>query len=216
MSETGPDQPSGDQKRKNSDGEKRVTFERVISFLNLLILAVTMAAVIWYASEARKQSSLIAQSVEQEVLNSRPIVYENGVSVSERTPDGIPNKVKINFRNFGRSMAETVVSRGRIVVRDAGAPAPVDPFCNEAGELPKSDKVRAIAPDAFTEADWVPPPGEDLSEVSRGEVLYVVGCVYYSGLDRIKTYFSDLCVVWTPKGVRDFESCNDPGRNYLH
>lgn len=213
MGGTREPEDSGKQKR---NWRECVPTQPVVDFLTLIVLAITMCGVFWYAWEARKQSRLIAQSVEQEVLNSRPVVYENGVSALERTPDGVPNKVKINFRNFGKSMAQTVVSIGRIVVKDPAEPAPVEPSCNETGELPKSDKVRAVAPGEFTDAEWVPPPGENLSEVNRGAILYVVGCVYYSGLDRIKTYFSDFCVVWAPKAPQEFQSCNDPNRNYAH
>ena len=49
--------------------------------------------------------------------------------------------------------------------------------------------------------------------LTYGQVLYVVGCVYYFGLDKTKTYFSDLCVVWAPKAPQDFQPCDEPERN---
>jgi hypothetical protein len=206
MAETEPDQPSSSQKSRYSDYAKYITFERVISTLDLLVLSVTMAAVFWYAGEARKQNILIG-------AEGRPVVYEYGVNASERTPDGIPSKAKIRFQNFGKSLAISIALYGHIVLKDAGDPAPTEPRCNEAAQLAKDVGGTAIAPDSFVEPEWIPLAGEDLTDVYRGKILYVVGCAYYLGLDRTKTYYSDLCVVWTPKAPQDFRSCSDPHRN---
>jgi hypothetical protein len=208
MAETRPDQPSSDQKRESPDYAEYITFERVISTLNLLVLAVTMGGVFWYAGEARKQNMLIA-------TENRPVIYGNGVSALERTPDGIPNKVKVKFRNFGKSTAMSVGAIGHIFVADAGQPAPFEPICIEIARLPKGAGGTAVAPDAFIEPEWGPAAGQDLSTVNNGEVLYVTGCVRYSGVDRQQTYFSDLCVMWAPKAPQDFQPCHEPERNHV-
>jgi len=202
----------------NESEKPRKTKPNWVDIATLCVLSATLIGVFIYAREAHKQNVLIAQSVEQEVLNNRPVVYENGVAPSERTQDSIPSKVKIRFKNLGKSLALTVVSVGHILVRSAGEPTPVDLDCNENGALPKVTKMEsAIAPSESSEPEWSPAQNEDLSEVYRsGKVLYVVGCVYYFGLDRQKRYFSDLCVTWAPNAPQDFQSCDDPNRNYAH
>lgn len=166
-----------------------------------------------YALIAGYQSCLMRETEQIAVLNNRPVLYENGVKATEKTPDGIPSKVRVRFRNFGKSLAVGIVDKGHIVTRDAGEPTPIDPDCDATGKLPKSDFIGATAPDEVEEPDWGPAEGEDLSAVNRGKVLYVTGCVYYFGIDRVHRYFSDLCVVWAPKAQQDFQSCGDSRRN---
>ena len=205
------------QEHKDSGKQKKNWREYVtVDVLTLVVLAITMCGVFCYACEARKQSGLIAQSLDQEILNGGPEVYQNGVEWSERTPDGVPSKVKIRLKNFGKLLATSVVSVGHILVRPSGEPMPVDPDCDETRKLPTVATVDAIAPNEVVEKYWVPAQGEDLSEALRGKTLYVVGCVYYFGLNRKKRYFSDLCVVWAPNAPQDFQACDDPDRNYAH
>lgn len=178
-----------------------------VSIANLAILTITMVAVIIYAIDAGKQNKLIG-------AESRPFVYGNGVKTLERTPDGVPDKVQVRFKNFGRSMAITAWWDGHIVVQAADLPAPVDPSCRESYELPKDAGGNLIPPDIAVTPEWVPLPAQNLSDVKYGKVLYVVGCIYYFGLDRTETYFSDLCNVWAPKAPQEFQPCGEPNRNH--
>ena len=183
----------------------------------LYISAAGVVAVLFYACEAHKQNKLIAQSVAQEVLSNRPVMYHAGVDWSEKTPDGVPKKVKVNWENFGKSLAITVVTAGHIFVRSPGDTPPVDSDCDKNRiKLPKTGRTDAVALGAMAEPHWLPAEGEDLSDFkSSGKVLYVSGCIYYFGIDGKERYFSDLCVVWAPDAAQDFPTCDDPNRNYV-
>jgi hypothetical protein len=68
MAETGPDQPSGNQPSNKSEYSESVTFDRVISFLTLLVLSATMVGVFWYACEARKGNKYTQRLASQSLL----------------------------------------------------------------------------------------------------------------------------------------------------
>ena len=181
----------------------------VLELLGVLVVGA-------YAFAAHEQNILIAQTVAQQVLSNRPVMYHAGVDWSEKTPDGVPKKVKVNWQNFGKSLAITVVTAGHIFIRSAGDPPPVDSDCDENRvELPKSGRTDAVAPGAMAEPHWGLTEGEELSDFkSGGKVLYVSGCVYYFGIDAKLRYFSDLCVVWAPHAAQDFRTCDESNRNY--
>ncbi|MGA7873192.1 MAG: hypothetical protein WCA22_20065 [Candidatus Binatus sp.] len=187
----------------------------------LYVSVAGVVAVIFYAGEARRQNGLIARSVEQEVLNNRPVLIGNGVETMQKTPDGVPMQVKVHLRNYGKTLAVGGVVAGEILIRAAGEPTPVDADCDEAGKLPKAnipfvDVEPAVAPNEAAEPMWVPTSDQPLPRANYGAVLYVVGCVYYFGLDREKRYFSDVCVTWVPKAPQEFQTCDDATRNYAH
>jgi hypothetical protein len=78
--------------------------QREPNWVDKWMLYVSIAgviAVIFYAVEARRQNSLIARSVEQEVLNNRPVLVGNGVETMQKTSDGVPTQVKVRLRNYG-------------------------------------------------------------------------------------------------------------------
>lgn len=173
-----------------------------------------------YTLQAWKQSRLLTQSVNEQVLSNGPLIYPHGVEATGWTADKIPvpNKVHIIFHNYGKSLALTVVTIGQIMMGDAKSP-PRDPSCDEfAVSVPKSDFIDAMEPDPTKslEKDWFPAKGEDSSEANNGRSLYVVGCVYYFGIDRIHRYFTDVCVHWDRAKPQDFQTCNDPARSFAH
>lgn len=195
-----------------SEALKRDFFRRFRK-ASFLVEIATLGVVAWYAGEAHRQNVLMTASLAQQVLGTRPIMYQNGVKATERTTDGIPSKVKVKIRNFGKSLAATVGTIGHIFVVNAGEPAPIDPECREGAELPSDAGGGAVAVDEFTEFEWTPAHDVNLSDVNNGKVLYAVGCVYYFGLDRTKTYYTDICVFWAPKAAQDFQSCAEKERN---
>jgi hypothetical protein len=199
------------------DQDKRAQKPNGVDKWNAAILTITMIAVIVYAYEACKQSGLMTQSVNEQVLSNGPLVYPNGVEAIGWTADKIPNKVQITFRNYGKSLALTMVTVGHIMMGDIDSP-PTDPACNETGNLPKTTIVDAMEPDPKQSIvkEWVPAEGEDVSQAKYGRTLYVVGCSYYLGIDRIHRYFTDVCVYWAPSKPQDFQACNDPKRSYAH
>jgi hypothetical protein len=221
-----PDSNEHQDAPNNPEQPKKATrgveaYVAVVDTVAVLVLLATMIGAFRYASEAHRQSQLIALSVEQEVLNNRPIVIANGIGASEKTQDGVPSKVKVHLRNYGKSLAVAIVDAGEILIRAPGEPTPTDPDCDENGNLPKTAPpgvyaAAAVAPNEAVDPEWIPAPGEQLSQTKMGKVLYVVGCAYYFGLDRQKRYFSDICVTWAPQAPQDFQSCDDPNRNYTH
>jgi hypothetical protein len=53
--------------------------------------------------------------------------------------------------------------------------------------------------------------GDTLKMLGENTSLYVVGCIYYEGLDK-KQYYSDICSIWS-EGT--FQSCSDWDRNFV-
>ena len=56
---------------------------------------------------------------------------------------------------------------------------------------------------------WELGPATD-TPTDEDRIIYVVGCVYYKDLDE-KPFYSDICMIWTPKG--GLLACDDPSRN---
>jgi hypothetical protein len=184
---------------------------RATFFLEILAFLVLG----FYAWEAYTQKVEMAKSVDQQVLSNGPLIYHNGIEATGRGLKNIPNKVKITFRNYGRSLALSIVTIGHIVVADGESP-PVDSACDENGKLPKTAYVDAMDPDPAKALikEWL--PTESVSDIEPGQTLYVVGCVYYRGVDRVRRYFTDVCAFWTPTKPQEFQSCDIPDRNYAH
>ena len=188
--------------------------------------AVEIAAlgvVALYTGFAAIQGWEMRQSVEQQIMGNRPVMYHNGVDWLEKPPAGsLPStvKVKINWKNFGRSLAVTVIPAAHIFVRPSKEVPPIDPDCHDR-KLPKTKRTDAVAPDASfgDEYKWGLAGSDhmDVDGIKSGEkTLYVSGCVYYWGIDRKKRYITDLCVKWSATEPQDFPTCDDPGRNYAH
>jgi|GEM_PF-7091566 len=62
-------------------------------------------------------------------------------------------------------------------------------------------------------SDWDVAQEQTLDEVGKGKTLFVIGCIYYQGLDNTD-YFSDVCVSWA--GGDQFPVCPDRTRNFVH
>lgn len=159
-------------------------------------------------------------TADQEIMSNRPVMYHNGIDWLEKPPAGsLPKtfKVKINWKNFGRSLAVTVVPAAHIFVRPSKGVPPIDPDCHD-GELPKTKRTDAVAPDERfgDEYQWGLADDEimDIEGVKTGKkILYVSGCVYYWGIDRKQRYVSDLCVKWSATEPQDFPTCGETDRN---
>jgi len=180
------------------------------------IETIGVIVVFAYTVFAGFQSCWTKQSVDQQIAGNRPVMYHNGVDWLDRMPTGsIPTKVivKVRWKNFGRSLAVTVVPVAHIFVRPSGEKAPFDTDCHDGWRFPKTKRTDAVAPDDSIgdEYKWGLAPGE----IKSGEkTLYVSGCVYYYGIDRKQRYTSDLCVKWSATEPQDFPTCAETGRNY--
>ena len=185
----------------------------------LAVLSLTLAAVIVYACEAHRQNVALNNSVKQQAMINRPVIIGSGVAV-ETSTNGIPTKVVVTIVNFGRSTAPLMTAVGHIFVSDAGEPAPVDPQCKEGSSWPRGNRLTALvpynsalAPTGITRWEWTPAEGQNVTEASNDKPLFIVGCIYYKGLDD-SGYFSDFCVSWA--GGNNFPVCTDSSRNYIH
>lgn len=203
--------------------ERRKSF---VDFLTLIVLTATLCFVIKYACAAEEQNRHLADSVEQQVLINRPVIFGHGLVEAEyggENPE-IPQKVGVPFVNFGRSVAPEAVAVGHLFVRKPTDPTPHDPAGgNRNTPWPIEPKMTAIATsekDASGECLsqqncaiwWWTPYSRDDVTLRKGDVLYAAGCIYYKGLDGRK-WFTDYCVIWD--GGSGFPSCNDKTRNLL-
>ncbi len=218
MEETEAHHKDGDTPQKNK-GYSVVEF--LIDLGTLAVLTATMIGAFRYAAEAHRQNTLLAQNVEQEVLNNRPVLVPNGVATVLRGQDNIPIGVDVKLRNYGKTLAVGVVIAGEMLVRGVGEPAPADSDCVEDGAIPKINipyvkSTPAIGMGESADAGWTLAPDQPLERVNLNGVLYVVGCAYYFDLDKKTRYFSDVCVSWVPKAPQEFQNCDDPNRNYAH
>jgi len=187
--------------------------------------AVEVAAlvvVVLYTTFAFWQSWELTQSVKQQVLINRPVIFANGISATA-SQDGVPSKVRIIFRNFGKTVALNVVPVGHIEVGSAlASEAPHEPRCDPSYVPPRFVIQSALSPttdDGLLAADWDAPSKWDLTEYKKDPIknaIYVVGCVYYESLDH-RRYYSDVCAFWQPdlkmSPLSDFPSCIDSQRN---
>lgn len=201
------------------DQKERTNKPNGVDKWNAAILTITMIAVIVYACEAHRQTGLILNSVQQEVMINRAVVIPNGVEASAHKGT-IPIEVHVRGRNFGRSMALKTMLIGEIALRYPNEPAPFDPRCREKEGAPKdleSTPLAAVEGSSVmdSEPNWVPASGENVDEAQTGKLLYAVGCIYYEGLDKQK-YFTDICTYWVPSRPQDFKECPDTERNYVH
>jgi hypothetical protein len=95
-----------------------------------------MVYVIKYASAASEQNHHLADSVAQEVMMNRPVVFADGVY--REGNDAYPVHVQADIVNFGKTVALEVVALGEVASAPSEEPAPKDPRCHENGEAPKS------------------------------------------------------------------------------
>jgi hypothetical protein len=164
-----------------------------------IVLALVTGG-LWFAT---------SQSVSEQVMINRPVVMENGADIVE-TNAGEPSKISIHVFNFGKSAAPTLMTPGHIFVRNQ---APLDKSCNEHGSWPTGYTITGLAPGAPFSQEWPLADGENLAEAKQGKTVYVVGCAYYTALDK-KSYFSDICMTWNSRD--GFQACKEPNRNYVH
>jgi hypothetical protein len=166
----------------------------------------------------------LKRSVEQQVLINRPVVFSNGISIAV-AQDGVPNRVRIVFSNFGKSVALNVVPVGHIEIGSDLFNAPYDDRCNPRYRPPRFVVQSALAPTedggALMFADFGAPPHWDLNEFKKDptkKVVWIVGCVYYESLDH-QRHYSDVCNFWAPSRVQseysDFPACLDSRRNFV-
>lgn len=179
------------------------------------------------------------ENVKQQVMINRPVIIANGIGIVEKNSFGVPIKVRVATVNFGRSTASVMTAVGHIFTTNAGEPARVDDQCKEGGPWPKGNRLTALVPYqpppsvtlsipagakpglitipmqpiGATAWDWTPGEGFDPASVNKGKTLFVIGCIYYRGLDD-RTHFSDVCASWA--GGTDFPSCPDLTRNFVH
>ncbi len=163
----------------------------IVSLATLIVLAITMAYVINYAGSASEQNRHLADSVAQQAMMNRPVVFANGIH--REGSDVYPVQVQANIVNFGKTVALEVVAPGEIASTPSEEPAPRDPRCRENGDPPKDLYMTALAQvdavmgsPSYYPAHWKLASYEDISKMG-GRTLYAVGCVYYKGLDRTLT-----------------------------
>ncbi|MGC2419990.1 MAG: hypothetical protein WA434_19770 [Candidatus Acidiferrales bacterium] len=173
----------------------------------------TLLAVVIYATIAAFQWCAMRQSVQQEVMINRPVVFGNGIRILLRSENKIPNKVLVTAKNFGRSVALHLVVPGHIVVRDRGAPIPFDSGCKKP-KAPEEMIPTALGANEPDLEDWLPADDRDIATFTGGRVLYVVGCMYYRSLNG-NPFYSDFCVTWL-EGTDSFEICKDRNRNNVN
>lgn len=190
-------------------------YKLLLDLLTLIVLAITMAYVIKYARAASEQNQHLADSVAQQVMMNRPIVFADGIY--REGSDAYPVQVQADIFNFGKTVALDVVAPGEVASAPSEEPAPSYPRCHENGEAPKDLYMTAIAQvNAMTKnptyylVHWKLASDEDVSKLSS-RALYAVGCVYYKGLDGTP-YYSDVCAKWISNG---FGPCDSRNRNRL-
>ena len=75
----------------------------IVSLATLIVLAITMAYVINYAGSASEQNRHLADSVAQQAMMNRPVVFANGIH--REGSDVYPVQVQANIVNFGKTVA---------------------------------------------------------------------------------------------------------------
>jgi hypothetical protein len=193
-------------------------FGRKLHHARFVLEVLGFFVLTFYAWQAYKQRLEMTRSVAQQVLSSGPLMYPNGVAPTGFTVDNIPNKAHIRFHNYGNSLALNIVTIGHIIMGDAKTP-PHDPGCNpNATSLPKEgsfvDALETGADRQPLEKDWFPINERELIQANNGRTLYVVGCVYYYGIDRTHLFFTDICLYWDRAKPQVFQTCNDTARSY--
>lgn len=174
----------------------------------IAIETLTLLAVISYGLVAYRQWREMKTTVQEEVMTSRPVVF--GWLIRGDVQNGHLKAVDVTAKNWGKSTALNVSVVGQIVGRTAKAPTPHDPRCSPRFKRHPPDDIpeTAVAPKDRDEGYWL----ADNSSLVKGNIVYIVGCMYYRGLDG-NFFYSDYCVTW--EGENRFRKCTDPHRNYV-
>jgi len=137
----------------------------------------------------------IKAQLDEQVAANRPAIVANGAFPAQPGPipeswmtigtkGSPPQNVVINWRNVGKSIGADFVQKGHLRLANPGESPPTDPECNELHRPEKQTNMTALAPDATMPVVWGLLPGTDLADMNSGQILYAVGCAYYSGLDK--------------------------------
>jgi hypothetical protein len=210
----GPDGETSNRCKTEGQRKERDWYDGI----TLGIAVLGLFGLWYYAYWAKVQAIATNNSVTQQILSIRPVLYHNGVDWVEKPSNGlIPStaKVKVRWKNFGSSLAVRAISAGHIYVRPSEQKAPIDPACDENIPVADGETVGAVAPNEAGEPKLGFAPDQNTDEMD-GKVLYVSGCIYYWGIDGRQRYFSDLCVKWEPNAPQDFDTCDETERNYPH
>src|SRR5215472_17536100 len=167
-------------------------------------------------------SAMKAQLAAQLAID-RPVVAPNAIfsakvgkspqSWTELKPNGIPPRtVAVSWHNSGNSIATDFVQTGEVISVKAGDPPPLLPECDETHPPQKQQNMTSLAPDNTMFSLWSGKGEIDPTSVEKGQMIYVVGCAYYNGLNGSRTFFSDVCLIWTADQQTQFQPCLDSNR----
>ncbi len=158
-------------------------------------------------------------ALQQQVMINRPVVFDNGMAATEFDEDGFPKVVHLLIRDFGKTVALRVTPVGHLEIGDAYKNAPKDAGCNPDGLAPDvwRSTLAPVEVGASGFANWTLPENKSAVALKKGgtNTLYVVGCIYYEGLDG-SHYYSDVCTYWKGASATDFQSCADTDRNFVN
>jgi hypothetical protein len=215
-------------------------------WLTLVVLAITMCGVLWYACIASSQNQHLADSVDQQVMINRPVIIANGLGILKTNSNGIPTKVRIATVNFGESTASVVTAIGHIFAVNNGETAPFDPECKEGGPWPIDTKLTALVP--FEQPQSLSfslsgPPSNKKGQSTPPNITIVapqpIGAAGWDWSEATGQDFNDVggktvfvvgCVFYEGldktsyfsdvcvswDGTPNFPTCADRGRNYIH
>jgi hypothetical protein len=222
--DTQPLRPNISEHNTNySDQEHCQTTERFAVFKLALSVVLTFATVgafaaaAIYACYAKQQVMQMTNSVNQQVLVSRPVVIQNRVEVML---DGDKTRAWITFRNFGKSLAVRAVAPGHLFVADR---RPFEPDCRNPKTPPKGGNLEtiAIAPtegssDRPWSQSWSLADPKSLADFGKvGNKLYIVGCVYYTDMGG-ERHRSKVCLTWEPtRTTEPYPPCTEPDSNKI-
>lgn len=210
----------------NEDHQRGPQKPNWVDISTLAVLTITVIGVFWYACEAHKQNRLLNKNISEQIAVGRPVVLSHGIQPLKKSKDKngrdlwVPtdsptDKAVIFAVNFGKTVAVDMVVFGQLAIRRPEQPEPSDPRCDWRMGPPRDAQKTALAPANESVVPNAPNyfflpvdfrSGDDLSEWKDGNNLYVVGCIYYSGLDG-QCYYSDICTIWQ-NGTFQSQSCS--------
>jgi hypothetical protein len=147
--------------RKICDFTKRHIQRKPIEFFGVVVVGI-------YAAITFCQWRTLKNSVDTQILISRPVLIQNWTDVIE---DGKNTKAWVTFRNFGKSMAVNAIAPGRLYVRDDGAPINSDCSYRCAPTKAWDLETISIAPTTSISDDR---PWQQPWSVADGEALMVL------------------------------------------
>jgi hypothetical protein len=189
---------------------KAITKPRFAVELGALIVVLV------YTISSCAQSCYLAHSVAQQVMIDRPVLLSDGMSTLQ-SKEGIPTKVRITFFNFGKTVALNATPFGHLEIGNTNKTAPRDANCSPDRIPPRDVYHSALAPyenGGFMFHEWASLAETDVTELKNNptKIIYVVGCIYYEGLDH-RRYYTDVCMTWTPNWP--YAICGDTDRNFI-